>query len=178
MYPNPGTPPEVTDDQDQLMLGYKSGEEWRAKLSWLVAMLWYKVHNMSESFIEEMLQVVRPARDGVIDVTSEKQSVLDCQHHLQNGLFEVLHKLAGFWLDGKTGKEYVETLQDERLSKVKLSKLKLLDVEDWLELGPRVSVQDDTFGKRWLTYAGLLCHLVSCDICDRCGSLGYRWQFR
>ncbi|KAF8437054.1 hypothetical protein BGX38DRAFT_1274192 [Terfezia claveryi] len=95
----------------------------------------YKVYNFSDSFLEEMLQTIRPARDGVIDVTSEKHTLLDYQNQLQNRFFEVLLKLARYWTNGTIGKEYTRTLRSERGRKLRLSKLKVTDVESWLELG-------------------------------------------
>ncbi|KAF8430705.1 hypothetical protein BGX38DRAFT_1277824 [Terfezia claveryi] len=118
-----------------MLVSSVSPEEWRAKAGWLIAMVWYKVHNFSNSFLEEMLQTIRPARDGVIDVTSEKHTLLDYQKQLQNGFFEVLLKLARYWTNGTIGKEYTRTLRSERERKLRLSKLKVTDVESWLELG-------------------------------------------
>ncbi|KAF8430657.1 hypothetical protein BGX38DRAFT_1277875 [Terfezia claveryi] len=118
-----------------MLVSSVSLEEWRAKAGWLIAMVWYKVHNFSDSFLEEMLQTIRPARDGVIDVTSEKHTLLDYQNQLQNGFFEVLLKLARYWTNGTIGKEYTRTLRSERGRKLRLSKLKVTDVESWLELG-------------------------------------------
>ncbi|KAF8434440.1 hypothetical protein BGX38DRAFT_1145919 [Terfezia claveryi] len=118
-----------------MLVSSVSPEEWRAKAGWLITIVWYKVHNFSDSFLEEILQTIRPARAGMIDVTLEKHTLLDYQNQLQNGFFEVLLKLACYWTNGTIEKEYTRILHSERGRKLRLSKLKVTDVESWLELG-------------------------------------------
>lgn len=106
-------------------------------MAWLVAMLWFKVHNMRDSFIDELLQQVRPTRDGVVDVLAEQQTVLDYQVELQSAFCDMFFNLALVWIKGSAGIKFVQQLQTDRERRVNLTRLTVFDVENWFEFGPR-----------------------------------------
>ena len=72
----------------------KTEEEWRAKMGWLIAMLWYKVHNMGVPFFSELLRQARPIKDGVVEVLARGQTVIKYHNDLQTAFCDVFVKLA------------------------------------------------------------------------------------
>ncbi|RPB28166.1 hypothetical protein L211DRAFT_845290 [Terfezia boudieri ATCC MYA-4762] len=117
-----------------LLVASQNAEEWRGKLFWLTAMVWHKVHCISDPFMDELLQVVRPARDGIIDITSEKQTLKDYVFDLQNIFCDVLIGLSQMWIQGSAGKLFRDTLHKDHAKKKAITRLTVFAVEDWFEL--------------------------------------------
>ena len=102
-----------------------------------MAMVWHKVHNLTEPFMEDLLQVVRPIQDGIIDVTSEKQTLRDYLVDLQNSFYNILIGLSQLWIRGSAGKQYADILHKDHAKKSAMTRLTVMAVEDWFEFSAR-----------------------------------------
>lgn len=83
-------------------------------MKWLVAMIFYKVRNMNDEFIDQMLLTCKPLRDGIVDTASEKVVIQGYQSRLQNAICDVLGQIATAWLASPQGIQYLALLSSYR----------------------------------------------------------------
>lgn len=76
----------------------------------------------------------KPSREGVVEVTSEANTVRCYIYELQNNMCDVLGSMARYWIRGEKGQAYISSIEANRKKKMSNTRLTISDVEDFFEL--------------------------------------------